>query len=269
MSSSSIRIEDATVQGQTAVAGGYHRLTLRAPAIAPRVQPGQFVHVRLPAPADAILRRPFSVFRTAGEELEILYKPVGRGTQAMVSLRAGDTLSLIGPLGNGFPRPSSDAFPVLVAGGYGMAALYLQAAAAARPGIAFFGGAGAADILCVPDFERLGWTVRIATEDGSLGVRGLVTAPLDAWLTAPDRPPAIELFACGPNGMLRAVAERARRYGCPAWLSMDRSMGCGVGACLTCVQEIRAPDGAVVWARVCKEGPVFAAESVIWKDDDE
>ncbi len=268
MSETSIQIEDAVVLRHTERPGYYHLLALRAPRIAPRVRPGQFVHIRLPAPADALLRRPFSVFKAGRRTLEILYKPVGRGTHAMVALRKGDTLSLIGPLGNGFPPPAPDSVPVLVAGGYGMAALYLQAASAPRPGLAFFGGATAEDILCVPEFEALGWTVRIATEDGSLGVRGLVTAPLDEWLAAPDCPARIECFACGPNGMLRAVAGRAARAGFRAWLSMDRSMGCGVGACLTCVQSLRAPDGSVVRARVCKEGPVFAADAVVWEDDE-
>ena len=125
MSESSIHIEDAVVLRQTAQPGGYRRLALRAPRIAPRVRPGQFVHLRLPAPADTLLRRPFSVFKAGRGALEILYKPVGRGTHAMVALRKGDALSLIGPLGNGFPPPAPDAFPVLVAGGYGMAALSL------------------------------------------------------------------------------------------------------------------------------------------------
>ena len=259
-------LEEAVVVRHEQRTGDYHLLELRAPEIAPRVRPGQFLHVRLPAPADTILRRPFSVFKAGSDTVQILYKPVGRGTQSMTALRPGAALSLIGPLGNGFPAPAAGAFPALIAGGYGMAALYLHAAACPQPGWAFFGGAAAADILCVPDFEALGWTVRIATEDGSLGARGLVTAPLDAWLGAPDRPAAVELFACGPNGMLKAVAERAAQFNLPAWISMDRSMGCGVGACLTCMQPVRAKDGATVWARVCREGPVFDARTIVWED---
>ncbi len=263
----SITIEDAEVLRQEPWQGGYHLLVLRAPFIAPRVQPGQFVHTRLTAPADAILRRPFSVFKADGDTLQILYKPVGRGTSAMCALRPGDSLSLIGPLGRGFPLPRPDAVPVIVAGGYGMAALYLLAKTCPRPGLAFFGGATVEDILCVSDFEVLGWEVRVATEDGSRGVHGLVTAPLDAFLANPSRPSTIELFACGPNGMLRAIAERAHHYSLPAWVSMDRNMGCGLGACLTCVQKVRGPNGHAVWARVCKEGPVFDAQTILWEDE--
>jgi dihydroorotate dehydrogenase electron transfer subunit len=259
--------EDAVVTGHERREGGYYLLSLRSPRIAPQVRPGQFLHVRLPSPEDAILRRPFSIFQTDGDTVRILYKPVGRGTHSMTALQPGDPLSVIGPLGNGFPAPAPDTVPVLIAGGYGMAALYLLAAGAPRAGVAFFGGASSPDILCVPEFEALGWSVRIATEDGTRGERGLVTAPLDAWLAAPDRPPAIELFACGPNGMLKAVAARAAAVGARAWISIDRGMGCGVGACLTCVQRIRALDGTVAWARVCKDGPVFEGRTVVWEDE--
>ncbi len=258
-------LEDAEVLRQDLWPGGYHLLELRAAGIASRVQPGQFVHLRLFAPADLVLRRPFSVFQADGEALRLLYKVVGRGTEAMTRLRAGEGVSLLGPLGRGFPPPARGVLPVLVAGGYGAAALYLQAAACPQPGWAFVGGAGAEDVLCTADFERLGWTVRIATEDGSLGVEGQVTLPLDEFLFDRARPSPIELFACGPDGLLQAVAERARRHDVRAWISMDRRMGCGVGACLTCVQKVRAPDGSGVWARVCKEGPVFDAADVVWE----
>lgn len=262
-------LEEAIVVEHMPDAGDYRRIVLRSPDIAPRVRPGQFVHVRLPAPADSILRRPFSVFRTEGDRLELLYKPVGRGTRAMTELRPGAVLSLLGPLGRGFPPPAPARLPVLIAGGYGMAALYLLAREAGRAGIVFVGGASAVDILCVPEFEALGWEVRVATEDGSRGLRGLVTDAFDAWAAAelPGRTP--ELFACGPNGMLRAVAERAIARGWTAWLSMDRAMGCGVGACLTCVQKVRDPSrpGGWTWARVCREGPVFECREVVWEDE--
>ena len=158
---------------------------------------------------------------------------------------------------------------MLVAGGYGMAALYLAARALRPAGMAFFGGATAADILCEPDFTALGWDVRAATVDGSRGEPGLVTAALDRWL-ANERADRVPVFyVCGPNGMLRAVGERAQAGGWKAWLSLDRNMGCGVGACLTCVQKIRrdaADDWE--WARCCKEGPVFECRQVVWDASD-
>jgi dihydroorotate dehydrogenase electron transfer subunit len=103
--------------------------------------------------------------------------------------------------------------------------------------------------------------VRIATQDGSLGTQGLVTAPLDEALAAN---PKAELYACGPDGMLRAVGERAMQYGIKGWLSLDKHMVCGVGACLACVQKIRTKSGEEVLKRVCVDGPVFESREIVW-----
>jgi dihydroorotate dehydrogenase electron transfer subunit len=126
------------------------------------------------------------------------------------------------------------------------------------------GGAKAGDILCAKDFRRLGWKVVVATEDGSMGTRGLVTRPLDKWLSM-ELVEEAEFFVCGPDGLLRAVGERAKLFGWKAWLSLDKHMGCGVGACLACVQKIKTADGEEVLARVCREGPVFEAREVVWE----
>lgn len=262
-----MQMEETNVLEHRQIQGGYRLLVLQSPGIAPQVQPGQFVHLRVPQLDAAVLRRPFSVYKTEGDRLSILYKDVGRGTAALTHVPAGETVSLIGPLGSGFPRAEAGRFPVLVAGGYGMAALYIVARAQPTKGIAFFGGKTASDILCADEFEAMGWPVRVATEDGSLGVRGLVTDTLDAWLSRNRGDKTPEFFACGPNGMLKAVGERAIGGGWRAWLSMDRHMGCGVGACLTCVQKIKTPDGGWTWQRVCREGPVFECRQVVWEDD--
>jgi len=261
-----MRMENAQILEHRDIQGGYKRLVLRAPGIAPEVRPGQFVHLRVPHLEAAVLRRPFSVFDARDGALSILYKDAGHGTAVLKGAAPGETVSLIGPLGRGFPAECGGRMPVLVAGGYGMAALHLLARALPRRGIAFFGGKTADDVLCVDEFEALGWPVRIATEDGSLGERGLVTAPLDEWMKKPPRE-GVELFACGPMGMLRAIGERAIAGGWKAWLSLDRHMGCGVGACLTCVQKIHAPDGGWTWQRVCREGPVFESREIVWEDE--
>ena len=247
---------------------GYRLLKLAAPGIAPQVQPGQFVHVRVPRLNEAVLRRPFSVFQADAGTLAILYKTVGRGTDALAALTPGQTVGLIGPLGHGFPLDSpADRVPVLVAGGYGMAALYLVAQRRARPGIVFVGGRSAQDILDVEDFAALGWPVHIATEDGTRGVRGMVTDVLDAWLDAGRPGGTPEFFACGPNGLLQAVGRRAQAGGWTAWLSVDRHLGCGVGACLTCVVKLKTPGGDWAWVRACKEGPVFECRQVQWEEE--
>ncbi len=269
-------LETANVISNHGLAGEYRVLVLNSPRIARKIGPGQFVHLRVPRLPDAVLRRPFSVFNTRAGALSLLYKCVGKGTRAMAQLRPGAAVSILGPLGNGFPAIRRNSRPVLVAGGYGMAALYLLARLAPVAGDVFVGGAGARDILCAADFRKIGWKVHVATENGALGTKGLVTASLDAWLQDQPASPGLTLFACGPMGMLQAVAERALAGGWKAWLALDRHMGCGLGACLACVQKIRRPaaagaparagqDGEWQWARVCTEGPVFECREIIWE----
>ena len=241
----------------------YFRLVLRAPQIAPLVQPGQFAHLRVMPMKDALLRRPFSIFQVAGDTFSILYKAVGKGTDVLSRMRAGEELSAIGPLGHGFtvPRPGGE-MPLLVAGGYGMAAMYLLAQRSPQKGIVFVGGRRRVDILCEEEFRALGWEVRATTEDASHGQQGLVTQPLLAELrrTTAGR----KLFACGPTPMLKAVGKIAEEFNVPAELSMDEHMCCGVGVCLTCVIPIKNCDGWE-YQRTCTEGPVFDARQIVWE----
>ncbi len=161
----------------------YFRLVLRAPQIAPLIQPGQFAHVRVLPLKDALLRRPFSIFQVSGDTFSILYKTVGKGTDALARMGAGEELSVIAPLGHGFTVPKRGGeTPLLVAGGYGMAAMYLLAQRSPQKGIVFVGGRRRVDILCENEFQALGWDVRVTTEDGSHGEKGLVTQPLLAEL---------------------------------------------------------------------------------------
>jgi dihydroorotate dehydrogenase electron transfer subunit len=259
-----MRVDDAKVLEHRDFGGGYRLLVFDVPSIASQVVPGQFVHLRVPRLADAVLRRPFSVFKADETTLSVLYKQVGRGTCALSSVAVGESVSLVGPLGNGFPEADSEATPVLVAGGYGVAPLYLLASRTPQKGILFVGGRSAIDVLCVDLFESLGWEVQITTEDGSLGATGLVTGALDEWLAAQDNGATVEFFACGPDGLLKAVGDRAIASNCRGWLSLDKHMGCGVGACLACVQEIRQEDGSTAWKRVCKDGPVFESRTIVW-----
>ncbi len=260
-----MRVDDARVLEHREFGGGYRLLVFDVPSIASKVVPGQFVHLKVPSLEDAVLRRPFSVFKADDKTLSVLYKQVGRGTRALGDVGVGDSVSLVGPLGNGFPDPDKASLPVLVAGGYGVAPLYLLASRADQKGVLFVGGRSAVDVLCVDLFEALGWQIMITTEDGSLGSTGLVTNALDIWLDDrgnADRP--VEFFACGPDGLLKAVGERAIRIGRPGWLSLDKHMGCGVGACLACVQAIASDNGKVVWKRVCKDGPIFESRVIAW-----
>ena len=259
--------ETAAVLSHADLGAGYRRLSLHAPAIAAGAAPGQFVQLRVPGLEASALRRPFSICDAdpAAGTLAILYKRVGRGTAAMAPLAPGDGADLVGPLGRGFPLPPPDAAPLLVGGGYGVAPLYFLArtilAGGRREIHLFVGGRTASDLLLLDDFRALGVAVHPATNDGSLGAKGLVTAPLDGFLAGARRP---VLSACGPAPMLRALDERALAGGFPAWLSLDRRMACGVGACCGCAQKVRGPDGAMRVAMVCSDGPVFPRGAIVW-----
>ena len=255
--------EVAAVRSLEKAGAGYRRLLLAAPAAAAAAVAGQFVHVRVPGLDPAAMRRPLSICDAdaAAGTLEILFKVVGRGTEALAALAPGARLDLLGPLGRGFPPPPAGALPLYVGGGYGVAPLHFLARTLRR-GVLFVGGRTAADVLLADRFAALGIEVRAATNDGSLGMRGLVTAPLDAWIAESNGP--FVLYACGPAPMLRAVDERALELGAPAFLSLDRRMLCGVGACLGCTQTVRTAAGTAT-ARVCADGPVFRQGQIVWE----
>ena len=241
---------------------GYRFISFDAPKIAETAEPGQFVHVRVPALEPSALRRPFSIFNAEEGRLELLYKTIGRGTAALNAVKPGDVVSVLGPLGHGFPLKCNGA-ALLVGGGFGVAPLYFLArrllAVGVKPSL-FVGGRTKDDLLALDRFEKLGVEVNAATNDGSFGTKGLVTDPLDDELirlkAANEK---FELFACGPDPMLKAVALRATGTGSKGWISMDRHMVCGVGACYACIQKTVRGN-----SRCCIEGPVFAAEDLVW-----
>lgn len=243
---------------------GYRRLVFEAPELSAALAPGQFVHVRVPSLEPSALRRPFSVFDAAEGRVTVLYKTVGRGTLALNGVKPGDEVGVLGPLGRGFPV-ECDGAALLVGGGYGVAPLHFLARSLKASGhnnvIAFIGGRTSNDLLAVDELRALGVDVRLATNDGSAGVKGLVTDPLDdelARLRADGR--KFELFACGPDPMLKAVAMRANGTGAKGWISMDRHMICGVGACYACIQKTVRGN-----SRCCVEGPVFRATDLVWE----
>ncbi len=259
--------EDAPILRNYRLQGEYCQADLACPGIAPMVEPGQFVHVRMPGLAHRVLRRPFSVFDVdpkAGR-LSIIYKVVGEGTAHLASLNAGTSLDLIGPLGSGYTLPDSDDEPIIVAGGYGCAATWLLAKCSPAAPFCLLGGRTDQDLLLVEEFQTLGGEVRLATEDGSKGHRGLVTDLLEQALAVPSTGYR-KIYACGPAGMLRKLSEIAEHHCLPAEISLDHVMCCGVGACFACVLK-RKTDSHRGWeyVRTCREGPVFDAKDVVWQ----
>lgn len=255
---------DCKILQQIDLGADYRTIDFQAPEIADRALPGQFVHLRLPGLEPSALRRPFSIYGAKDGVLRILYKTIGRGTRSMNSLKAGDSVRIMGPIGKSFPG-NPESLPILVAGGYGVAPLVFLASRLPQKGIVMIGGRTANDILLQDDFRKMGWEVRIATQDGSLGEQGLVTILLDRALERLQKEnKKAELYSCGPDGLLHAVGDRAIAHDLKGWLSLDKHMVCGIGACLACVQKLRKADGTEWIGRVCKDGPVFESREIVW-----
>lgn len=246
------------------------RLVLGVPGW-PGAAPGQFAMLSPGATGtaprfDPLLPRPMAVYRTTSEPggaaVEILYKVSGRGTRLLADARPGDRVRLVGPLGVGFPLPAPGQRALLVGGGTGIASLHeLAAAARARGPVAVLLGArSAGDLMGRADFAALGVELRIATEDGSAGARGLVTALLEAALDEPGAGDDL-VIACGPTAMMRRAAEVAAARGRRCVVSLENRMACGFGVCLGCAVP-RAGGG---FALVCRDGPVLEAAELAWE----
>ncbi len=261
-------IEECKMICNTRLKNDYFQLDLQTSQIAKEVEPGQFVHVRIPQLEHRVLRRPFSVFNVEPEtgRLSIVYKIVGEGTRHLSHLKPDVMVNLMGPLGHGFTVPGAGRDSIIVAGGYGCAATYLLAKRAPRPPLVLIGGRSEDDLLLVDEFRQLGCEVRVSTDDGSAGIRGVVTRLLKEELDNSGNV-GRDVFACGPNPMLRAVWQTAQHRNFIAELSLDHAMCCGVGACFACVVKVKA-DNEDGWryARTCMEGPVFNSNQAVWDD---
>ena len=258
------------------------KLRIAVPDRLIRYAPGQFFHLRCGTGTDPLLRRPFSVYAVetcdAGwvRRLDFLYLVVGHGTRTLAGRAAGEMLDLLGPLGKGFHPPAGPARHVMVAGGVGIAPFYdlAQHLRKADPGPAsrpllLFGSRTKDELYALDELRQLDIEIRLATDDGSAGHRGVVTdllaRRLDEAPAAGDRGGPVQVYACGPEPMLDAVTAIARSRGVPAQLSLDRRMGCGLGACGACVCKVRAPEAPEGWdyLRICREGPVVDAERLV------
>jgi dihydroorotate dehydrogenase electron transfer subunit len=266
----------AEVVANRRLSADYHVLTLAAPAIAEAVRPGQFVMVKTAPGLDPLLRRPFSVFeitrdaagRPAG--FTLLSKRIGRGTAQLYDAHPGDRLACLGPLGRPFDVVSPPQEAWMVAGGVGLAPFATLGEALLRQGTPttlFYGARTAADLHCSDAFARMGIEVVTATEDGSRGDRGLVTGPLERRLArhAEAKRAAVQIYACGPTPMMRAVAAAAAARRQPCLVSLEQVMGCGLGGCYSCVVAVRDGARPPHFVRSCLAGPVFESSAVVWE----
>jgi dihydroorotate dehydrogenase electron transfer subunit len=248
--------------------GAYLSLTVAAPEVAERSQPGQFVNVAVEAPG-SLLRRPFSIYRASRHgrwsgTVEFVFDPHGPGTGWLADREAHDVVDLVGPLGTPFPLPQQRVSCLLVGGGYGAAPLFFLAERLRDEGqrIDMIVGAATGDrIFNAIEAKRTSASVTFTTDDGSVGVRGRTTDVLEDVARGCN---AGVVYACGPMPMLRAAAERCAELGLPCQVAVEEHMACGVGVCWTCVIPVRSRDGRVQMRRSCVDGPVLNAARVAW-----
>ena len=236
-------------------------MVIECPDVAAKAVPGQFVNL-LPD-GGFTLRRPISICgidKTAGT-LRIVFEVRGKGTKALSELRAGDTVNMLAPLGNGFTLPGQDARVILVGGGIGTPPMLPLAQYSGAKAVVISGFRNQDAVILQDDFAAAGAKTILCTDDGSAGRFGLVTLPLEEEIKA-EKPALI--CACGPLPMLKATAALAGAYEIPCQVSLEERMGCGIGACLVCACRTTDSSGAEQYLHVCKNGPVFNAEEVVW-----
>jgi dihydroorotate dehydrogenase electron transfer subunit len=255
------------IQSQKPVGPDIHLLRFPSEPIASQARPGQFVMIRPIKFKEPLLARPFSIYRLRENYIDILFKAVGPGTRQLAELHRGDILEVRGPLGRGFSfHPDRD--PLLIAGGMGVAPLLFLAEfwksvnrTPYRGSIKLFIGARTREeLIGLKEFKKAGVDIQAVTEDGSQGEKGLVTQVLFRKIKKPS--PDLDLFACGPKSMLKAIQKWALLKGHSCQLSLETHMACGLGACLGCVVAKRQ-EGTFSYVNVCQEGPVFEAHQVI------
>ena len=250
-------IEEAKVIGQWVLNANTRQIDLIAPRIAAEAVPGQFVNVQVSNRTAPLLRRPLGVAGVDKKQgvVRLIYRIIGEATRILADVCSGDVISVVGPLGHGFDR--SAKHPLLVGGGTGLAPLLYLAESMVDEGIkpdVLMGGRTADDLFWKDIYVDLVERMGLATDDGSLGTPGTVMAELPLMLR---RLHYDCVYVCGPVPMMKAVSAAVLEKGIKCQVSLEKYMGCGLGACLSCSCQ-----GVGRRLKVCQDGPVFWAEEV-------
>ncbi len=281
-----IFVEDGEIVRVDTFEGDQFIMRIRAPKCAADAEPGSFVH--LTCDESLPMRRPLSIMRAKGGCIDVLYKTVGEGLRLLSRKRPGDTVSVLGPIGRPFTFHEERPNALLIGGGVGIPPMVFIAdrLRCERGKWAPFAILGSEipfpfdlqrsqlDVPGIPEevsstmplLEDWGIPARLTSLQGYAGCfDGYVTVLADAWLEALslEELARTEIFACGPTPMLRAVADLAARHDLPCQVSLEEFMACAVGGCAGCAVRILTPGGEAM-KRVCVDGPVFEAASVVW-----
>jgi dihydroorotate dehydrogenase electron transfer subunit len=248
----------------------YYRLKVSLSQPIGPIMPGQFAMLSIEGTKDILLPRPFSIHNfDDGEnasQLDFLIKVVGKGSTLLAQLLVGSPIRVLAPLGKGFPAPPLGYKIIAVAGGIGIAPLFPLIVRLKTSNIAlhlFYGAKSREDLICLHELLKLEEiAISISTEDGTSGEHGIVTKLLKHKI--PQDGEDMVMYACGPEPMLKAVAEFAEDREMPCWISLERRMACGVGACLGCVVNTKKG-----YTCSCLNGPVFESKEIMWQDDAE
>ncbi len=224
---------------------------------------------------DPLLKRPLSIHRWLGGDIQLLYRVIGKGTKILSMKKRGHALDIIGPLGNGFPTGRKKGTIILVAGGLGIAPIFALADSLvnakktkapspegrAQNVLLFYGARTKEEVLCAGELASIGIDPVLSTDDGSSGKKGTIVRVLERYVSRPAvNVTDLLLFACGPEPMLHALSRVAKKHSLRGYVALEEKMACGLGTCLGCV--VMTTKG---YKRVCKEGPVFPIEDIVWE----
>ncbi len=254
--------QKAKIVANKKVGSAYFEMILAAGGISRAAYPGQFVQVKVSDSCQPLLRRPLGIHRVSGANIFLLYEVLGPATKILSQRKSGEFLDILGPLGNGFDYRAANTehrTPILVAGGMGVAPLLFLAERLNKSQV-LIGARSKEQVLCEKEFKKLGCSVKIATDDGSRGFKGKAADLLNSFLRLAISNKRLAIYACGPRPMLKEISKISKNYRIPAQVSLEEHMSCGIGACLGCVVNTKAG-----FQRVCKEGPVFCADEIIWR----
>ncbi|HVN94902.1 MAG TPA: dihydroorotate dehydrogenase electron transfer subunit [Syntrophorhabdaceae bacterium] len=240
----------ATIIENRHVVSNYFLVKLKLAGPMWKVKPGQFVMLKVPG-GELFLRRPFSIFDYGRETISIMYRVVGKGTDALSRAKKNEKTLVLGPLGNGFAAPKRSK-PVVITGGIGVAGVHLLAKSLGRKARIFYGCAHKDELAVMKDI--MDFNPAIATLDGSRGFKGDVVSLFRREIK-PSALGDIEIFTCGPHGMVKSLKKCISASKTPCQVLMEEHMACGLGLCFGCV--VKTTDVEEPYKRACKEGPVF------------